>query len=221
MAFVIECPNCHLNYPASNSSCPRCDTSIDIAKEEQGRLRLEEDAAAAANEGDPSLLFSAGRFVARTLSKSVSGHIIEKQKKEIVTFIVSLAAMDGDELGSVVAVVADYRNKMLEQGINLNEPMILVGTVPGIIPLLSGQVDPLQQEERTFEALPIIVWVHSLRAASTPELRQYGRDLWGQLERGFKHVHSAADDLAREMGITLNTNGATEFPKGLTPKPLD
>jgi hypothetical protein len=43
-------------------------------------------------------------------------------------------------------------------------------------------------EERFAEATAAMVWVHSLRALSFPEIRYLGREMWQQLERGREHV---------------------------------
>lgn len=145
----------------------------------------------------------------------------EKQQQELEEFVQSLEAMDGEELGLPVALAANFKNTIRKEGIDLSDPALLVLANPEVIFELSKRVTPLQRQGRNHDALPIIIWVHSLRAVARPELRGLGRKMWGQLERGFKYVEEAADSYLLLTGITLDTLGAEEFPTGLTPKPID
>jgi hypothetical protein len=44
--------------------------------------------------------------------------------------------------------------------------------------------------------------------------------MWEQLSRAFPHVEQAAENLSFVVGrLDISRNG--EFPKGMTPKPLD
>ena len=60
-----------------------------------------------------------------------------------------------------------------------------------------------------------MVWLHTIRAANTPELRFKGRILWKELARGFPCVDDAADNLFALTGITLNVEGYAAVPDGL------
>jgi hypothetical protein len=46
-----------------------------------------------------------------------------------------------------------------------------------------------------------------------------GRQLWGELQRGFESVPEVAASFAEVTGLILDTTGAGSFPDGLTPAP--
>jgi hypothetical protein len=52
-----------------------------------------------------------------------------------------------------------------------------------------------QAEKRYEEATGAMVWLHSLRALSTPEVRRLGREMWRQLHRGQLHALKVLQEL--------------------------
>ncbi len=144
-----------------------------------------------------------------------------KQREEISEFINALKAMDGQELGLPVAFTAHFRNQLAAKGVDLSDPFLLVTADQGIIHDLSSKAVSLQKQGETAAAVPVMVWTHTLRAMARPELRGLGREMWGQLERGFAHAEEAARGQQLLTGQALDISGYDEFPKGLTPKPFD
>jgi hypothetical protein len=59
-----------------------------------------------------------------------------------------------------------------------------------------------------------MVWLHTIRATITPELRFKGRILWKELARGFPCVGGAAYGLV-VAGFILNVDGYEAVPVGL------
>ncbi len=62
----------------------------------------------------------------------------KRQRKEIQSFIHNLSAMDGPELGPVVAVATDIRHKLEANGHVLMDPINYFAVNPGFLYLLSS-----------------------------------------------------------------------------------
>ena len=80
---------------------------------------------------------------------------------------------------------------------------------------------------RTFStpahAVGAIVWLHTLRALSTPELRHLGRQMWQQLQRGQPRASEALRELESVTGAPspVGSLAACDFiPDDLDPAEL-
>jgi hypothetical protein len=67
------------------------------------------------------------------------------------------------------------------------------------------------------DAAGVMVWLFTLRCGAALELRQRGRELWKELQRGYPHVKEAADSLGALSGKTINIDGFDRVPIGLEP----
>jgi hypothetical protein len=142
----------------------------------------------------------------------------KRQRKEIQSFIHNLRAMDGPELGSVVAVATDIRHKLEVDSHVLMDPINYFAVNPGFLYLLSSTTIKLQKQNKLTEAAGMMVWVHTFRAAARLELRGLGREMWKELERGFLYIDESVSGFAVLTGNILNTEDANSFPIGLAPE---
>lgn len=69
--------------------------------------------------------------------------------KEIERFILIIKGMDSKEIGSVLALTFDLKNKMLKDGINLLDPIITLSAYPNLLILLEDKAIKLQKENNT------------------------------------------------------------------------
>jgi hypothetical protein len=72
------------------------------------------------------------------------------------------------------------------------------------------------------DAAGTMVWLHSMRALAFPELRELGRDMWNELQRGFPYVSDALSAIEALTGNPLpaGTGTACTFvPEALAPFP--
>jgi hypothetical protein len=81
-------------------------------------------------------------------------------------------------------------------------------------------VKKMQQRGRQLDAIGLMVWLHTLRAAMNLELRGLGRKMWRELERGFPFAHESAVSYRNMTGIMLETDYSDLYPEGFTPKPI-
>lgn len=144
-----------------------------------------------------------------------------RQQKEIGDYIRHLRSMDGDEIGWVMAIASHQRQKLeTSRGWPLLYPAACWRLEPNIAIKLTQVTLEIQRQNSPQLAAGLMVWVHTIRVlspTSSPELRQLGREMWGELSRGFKHVSSAADQIAAMTGNRPCIDGADNVPDGLAP----
>jgi hypothetical protein len=154
------------------------------------------------------------------LMNKINSWSSDKQHEEMAHFVDMLRAMDGPELGHVVAIATHMRHALELEGHNVLDPIIYTGQNVGFPLFLSRTIAEAQKQGRTQDAAALMVWLHTARAGVRLELRNLAREMWRQLERGFPHVNESTLGFERTVGSPLNTQGATQFPSGLTPNPV-
>lgn len=155
------------------------------------------------------------------LSNKVLGWATRSQRAELAEFISRLHAMDGSEIGLIVACATNHRHVLAtHNGWDLLNPATLEIADPMIALKLGDIVRSLQGKGRPELAAGTMVWLHTVRAASNLDLRQSGREMWRELSRGFDHAEEAAVDFATLTGHVFDTHGYDTFPAGLTPERL-
>ncbi|MDK7098252.1 hypothetical protein [Klebsiella aerogenes] len=144
----------------------------------------------------------------------------KKQSQEISEFVYRLKSMDGAEIGLIVATATHARHLLEKEGHVMMEPAVYTSLNPAFTFSLSQTVIQLQKDKNFSMAAAFMVWVHTFRASTRGELRQYGREMWRELERGFPYVLDAAIGYQQLTGHSLDVYDAESFPAGLTPDPL-
>jgi hypothetical protein len=143
---------------------------------------------------------------------------IKGAREELERFVESLRAMSDEEIGAVVGMAALVRTALRQSGLLPGESITVTPdskqatTQLAVLELIQSH----QTEQRHAEAVGAMVWLHSLRALSIPEVRLLGRQMWGQLERGQPHALAALQN----MGIPPLSDVIFEcsrFPEELHP----
>jgi hypothetical protein len=145
---------------------------------------------------------------------------IRRQRKELQSFIDNLSALDGQDVGFLVALATNTRIKLEGAGYRLLDPIADYPSDPAVPLRLNRMVRELQKNGMMPEAAAMMVWLHTMRAGARIELRQLGRDMWAQLQRGFPHVITSSIGVRSADGSPLDIHGYNSFPAGLTPDPL-
>jgi hypothetical protein len=122
---------------------------------------------------------------------------VKGAREDLERFVESLRGMSDEEVGSVVGMAALVRTVLRQSG-QLPDQLLTVTpdskqatTQLAVLEL----IERYQTEQRHAEAVGAMVWLHSLRALSIPEVRLLGRQLWGQLKRGQPHALAALQDM--------------------------
>ena len=143
---------------------------------------------------------------------------------EIQQFLLALKGMSDEELGTAVAMAAVVRMSLREQGALPDEAL-------GVGPPLSQAQEVVVRRNIVQTALAMqrrghamtagaMVWGHTLRAYPFPEVRLFGRQMWGELQRGFPHALAALKFMEEmnHQSPPLGTAQVTQFiPVGLEP----
>ena len=150
------------------------------------------------------------------IKNKVETAILSSQEREINGFIRSLEAISDDQIGLICAMASNYRNAVLETEIDLLSPVEAEKIDPLIAFKIGRKIKEAQRKDPAF-AVGWFVWLHTIRAANSPELVSRGKLMWRHLLRGFDHVDDQADDFELATTIELNLSGSCSFPKGLNP----
>lgn len=153
------------------------------------------------------------------LERKVFSWSIDRQKKELETWLGMLRAMNSDELGAVVATATHMRHGLENKyHVNLLDPIVTASLSPNLVFTLHGLIKEYQSRGDGSSAAAVMVWLHTLRCGISLELRQHGRDLWRELRRGFPFTVAAAQGIYAISGVKLNTERSESIPTGLEPE---
>jgi len=119
--------------------------------------------------------------------------IVRSQEGELLLFVQALRGMTQDELAGLLVASTRQRKNLPDYGINLTE--FLEGGAPAgheLYALKIGSIIKDMQKSKDLAAAgALMVWLHSVRAISSPPLRIHGKSLWEELMRGFTFVDAA------------------------------
>ena len=116
--------------------------------------------------------------------------IVKGGREDLERFVYSLRGQSGAELGTLLVVAASVRIALRQSGV-LPDELVKVTPDPqqAAAQLAVAQlVRRYQSKDRLEEAAGAMVWLHTMRALSIPELRLLGRQMWRELARGHDHV---------------------------------
>jgi hypothetical protein len=152
---------------------------------------------------------------------------VKSSRQDLERFIATLRGQSESEIATLVAVAAVIRMRLREVG-HLPDEVLQVTSMHEyeqamVQRRISRLVRRFQTDHEYIDAAGAIVWLHTLRSLSRPELRCLGRQMWQQLERGFMRTPEA---LAQMAAVTdreppLGTLAACLFiPQDLSPDDL-
>lgn len=124
-------------------------------------------------------------------------------RQDLERFIDTLRGQSEAEVATVVAVAAVIRMRLREVG-HLPDEVLQVTAMQEyeqamVQRRISRLVRRFQSDHEYIDAAGAMVWLHTLRSLSRPELRFLGRQMWQQLERGFARTPEA---LAQIVAVT-------------------
>jgi hypothetical protein len=161
------------------------------------------------------------------LQRRIQLAAIKGGRQDLERFVISLRGQSDEEIGTLVAIAAVIRMRLREAG-HLPDEMLQITSVheheQAATQLhMSRLVRTFQAERQFSDAAGVMVWLHTLRSLSSPELRLLGRQMWQQLERGFLHALPALAQIEAVTGrdLPLGTLQACRFiPDSLDPVEL-
>jgi len=159
------------------------------------------------------------RTLTTPIKMKAKGYFTERMKNEINEYITALRGADDEEVGLVLLAAIDYRNHYLYRtDIDLFDPALALSANPGLTIQFSKEIENCQAENNNIEAVPLLVWAHSLRAIQNPQIRALGREMWGELQRGQQHALKKSEDFELVIGRRPDLTGLDGVPEGLSPR---
>ena len=156
------------------------------------------------------------------------GRALSSGLREVERFVRALEAMEDEELGVLVAVIAAVRANFETQGV-LPEGLFADTALPSVEALGVHQMK-INRVARQFarmgrktDSAAAMVLSYSLRCLNVPELRPLGRRMWAALGRGFAFAEEALRDGEEERGAPFPARVWKEWrdiPVGLEPEPV-
>jgi len=145
--------------------------------------------------------------------------------QDLERFVTSLRGMSAAELGVLVALATVVRINMRNAGHLPDAALDAAGGLPPEKQLaaqlkMSNLVRQFQQLGQPSDAAGAMIWSHSMRAGATPELRLLGRQMWGELSRGFAHAPEAIENIVALSPNPLPPEVTYQYdfiPPGLEP----
>ena len=159
------------------------------------------------------------RTLTTPIKMKAQGYFTERMKNEINEYITALRGADDDEVGLALVAAIHFRNIYLYRtDIDLFDPALALVSDPGLALKFSKEIEECQAENRNIDAVPLLVWAHSLRAIQNPQIRALGREMWGELQRGKKHALKKSEDFELIIGRRVDLTGLDDVPEGLSPR---
>ncbi|WP_316976036.1 hypothetical protein [Shumkonia mesophila] len=159
----------------------------------------------------------------------LAGHLEERalkgSAKEVRRFVGGLQGTGDRDLGVIVGCAAVVRVNMEIHGVlpaglfqrRALEPSEELGVMQLRINRAARQLAKIRQQA---DATGAMVWSYSLRCLNLPELRPLGREMWGELKRGFEHAEEALREGETRNGRPFDRRVWAEWrliPPGLDP----
>jgi hypothetical protein len=134
---------------------------------------------------------------------------------DIDRFVMGLRGASAEEIGGILASTYHWM-EFLERkfGWNLDHPDLVIAN-DLFASMTVGKCARRIQGKEPAMATGLMVWLHTLRASGTPELRLRGRELWSQLNRGAEHVQRGAGMFKTMIGLELDLRCQGRVPRNL------
>ncbi len=171
-------------------------------------------------------------MIAKWLRRKLGIKAAKAAREDIERFILGLKGGSDEELGFVVAQATVFRLMFRDKNLFPDSALGVGPPLPNderlqVQTFLGEMVSQFQSESggeaatgATSFALGTMVWLHSMRAVTYPEIRVLGREMWQQLERGFPYASEAFEGFESPSGAPPPKDIEKNFrfvPPGLEP----
>jgi hypothetical protein len=137
---------------------------------------------------------------------------IQDAEEGVDQFLERLRASDVDGVAVIAAAATHWRHVFADEGLDLLKPVEASLKLPNLVILLERSIKETRATHPEL-ASGLAVWLHTVRAASVPEIRVRVREMWRQLAGSFDHVEYQAGTLSM-VGLKLNVHDPAHVPEG-------
>ena len=159
------------------------------------------------------------------LKRKMQLKAVQAGREDMERFILGLRGASGSEIGIIVAQATVMRMRLRKDNL-LPDAALDIGMPiteeerSQIQTFLGSTIRFFQKEELPSDAVGTMVWLHSMRAFTYPELRLQGREMWQQLQRGFVFAEEALEGFESITGDPVPSDAYDNLdfvPPGLEP----
>lgn len=148
------------------------------------------------------------------IKKLMHQWVIKRMSRELQAFIDSLKCMSPNDVSLIVMGATVVRNSFIKKSrIDFGNPVALLEKKPYIALNLGNLIKDCQRKNQFFHSAAYLVWMHTLRVASQPELYPLGVECWNELSRGIEYINSNPDLIAKCTSEYANPGGYDVIPK--------
>ena len=150
------------------------------------------------------------------LKPTVHSKSFQEAQEDLERLLERLRGSDVEGLAVIAAAATHWRHVFADEGIDLLKPAEAELKLPTLLSLLERTI---KETSKTHPELAsgLRVWLHTIRAASTPMIRAQAREMWRQLAGSFDHVEYQAETLSM-LGMKLNVYDPAHVPEGFQPR---
>ena len=160
------------------------------------------------------------------LKQTFDNQVRNTSLREVKAFINGLRSMTDEDMGVLIAVATVIRVNMEKEGFLpkglFKEPTRASSAALGEYQVeLNKLVHEFNKLGQPTDGVGALVISYSLRCLNVPFLKEYGRDMWGVLSRGFPHAEKALRDGEETKGKPFPKQVWREWrtiPLGLDPR---
>ena len=140
------------------------------------------------------------------------------QRREAEDWIRRLRNLSDEEVAPVL-LFATHQKTFLRKiyGVEPDFPALALSICPTICIRLNQNIRHCQKDGVPMLATGLIVWLLTFRAMSNLGLRDTGRTLWTELQRGKAHIHEAADQFTAMGFGPFDYRSFETIPDGMEP----
>jgi hypothetical protein len=145
-------------------------------------------------------------MIGNWLKRKIQLASVRGAREDLERFNASLRGATDAEIGMVVGIATIIRLRLTISGRVPKDAFTLPTPGDGSAELqlyLSGMVREFQKIGQPSDAAGTMVWLHSMRALAFPEVRELGRHMWKELQRGFPYVADALSSIEALTGKQL------------------
>lgn len=181
-----------------------------------------------------ALIFLAGAVVCIALVKlipklagqSIEGKVVEKSiavaRMNLNEYLRILKSSNDEEVGLALSLATSYAYHFkIERGIDLYHPASALSRDPGLPLEFSNLANRSKAVGEMHVSATLLVWVHTLRAFTMPQLRPQIIQMWSELRRGVNHVESYRLLVEQTTNKSANFTNVELIPIGLSKEVLN
>lgn len=139
---------------------------------------------------------------------------VAERQQQMEAFVKTLRERKDEDMGYTLLLVTHVRHKVKEMGYD----MLLTNMQYDLNQQTCARLGELIQEYKAGNQPPLMyasmVWVYTMNAATSMDMRSLGRQMWRELRRGVPHVEKNIERATKLLDEEPETAGYDQWPHG-------